>query len=100
MDDIKLMIMSLGGTPEPLIKSISTYAPEKVIFLASHDSVPLSRGILSEVAEKPKSEFVITEDPNSLYECYRKARECIERICKTNFVPREIMVDYSLNGLP
>gem|GEM_PF-4144398 len=28
-DNIKLMIMSPGGTPDPLIKSISTYEPEK-----------------------------------------------------------------------
>lgn len=89
------MIMSLGGTPEPLIKSISTYGPEIVIFLASHDSVPLSHDILSSVKEKPKPEFVITENPNSLNECYTKARECIDRAEKTQFSSEKIIVDYT-----
>ncbi len=94
-DNTKLMLMSLGGSPDPLIKSISTYMPEKVIFFASHESVPLSHDILSAVKEKPKPEFVITENPNSLYECYIKARECIDRVQKTGVPPQAIMVDYT-----
>jgi hypothetical protein len=66
-DKIKLMLMSLGGTPDPIIKSILTYTPEKVIFFASHDSVPLSHTILNATNKKPAVEFVITENPNSLY---------------------------------
>jgi hypothetical protein len=38
----KLMLMTLGGSPEPLAKSIQAHKPEKIIFLASHDSVSLS----------------------------------------------------------
>ncbi len=94
-DNIKLMLMSLGGTPDPIIKSILTYAPEKVIFFASHDSVPLSQTILNATSKKPAIEFVITDNPNSLYKCYSKARKCIDRAHKTNFVPDEIMVDYT-----
>lgn len=94
-DKIKLMLMSLGGTPDPIIKSILTYTPEKVIFFASHASVPLSQTILEATSKKPALEFVITENPNSLYECYAKARKCIDRAHKTNFAPDEIMVDYT-----
>jgi len=94
-DKIKLMIMSLGGSPDPLIKSISTYNPENVIFLASHDSVPLSHAVLNAVSQKPAIEFVITEDPNSLSECYSKARDCIDRAQKTGIAGPEIMVDYT-----
>ncbi|MGB9498183.1 MAG: TIGR02710 family CRISPR-associated CARF protein [Dissulfuribacterales bacterium] len=94
-DKIKLMIMSLGGTTAPLIKSITEYKPEKIIFFASHDSVPLSHEILCVTDKKPVSEFVITENPNSLYACYTKARECIDRAHKTNFAANEIMVDYT-----
>lgn len=94
-ETIKLMVMSLGGTPDPLIKSISTHNPEKVIFLASHDSVPLSQTILNAVPVKPVTEFVITENPNSLYECYQKSRECIDRVQKTRFKPQQTMVDYT-----
>ncbi len=92
---IKLMLMSLGGTPDPLIKSINRYEPEKIIFLASHNSVPISHTILSTMVQKPTAEFVITEDPNSLYECYTKALECIDRIRKTKIAAHEVMVDYT-----
>ena len=89
------MIISLGGTPYPLIKSISTYCPEKVIFLASHDSVPLSQTILNKVPEKPAIEFEITENPNSMYNCYQKAMDCVARALKSRLNPEYIMVDYT-----
>ncbi|MFZ2634109.1 MAG: TIGR02710 family CRISPR-associated CARF protein [Desulfosalsimonadaceae bacterium] len=92
---VKLMLMSLGGTPDPLIKSISAYCPAKVIFFASHDSVPLSQTVLCAAVKRPATEFVITENPNSLYECYTKARECIDRAAKTGLPPQDIMVDYT-----
>lgn len=94
-DKIKLMIMSLGGTPDPLILSIKTYQPEKIIFFASQSSVPLSYEILNAMKKKPATEFVITDNPNSLYECYAKARECIDRANKSGFGPNETMVDYT-----
>jgi CRISPR-associated protein (TIGR02710 family) len=89
------MIMSLGGTPEPLIKSIAAFCPDKIIFFASHDSVPLSQTILCGAGKKPAAEFVITDNPNSLVECYSKARECIDRAQKTGISAHDIMVDYT-----
>ena len=78
----KLMLMTLGGSPEPLTKSIKVHKPEKIIFLASQDSVSLSGEIFRSVGYKPSSEFEITEDPNLLFECYKSARRCIDRINK------------------
>lgn len=94
-DKIRLMLMSLGGSVEPLIESINTYRPEKVIFFASHASVPLSHEILCSVGKKPDSEFVVTDNPNSLLTCYTKARECIERVHDSGMSADEIMVDYT-----
>ncbi len=92
---VRLIIMSLGGSPDPLIKSIMTFNPEKVIFFASHDSVPLSHEILSASNKKPASEFVITDNPNSLFNCYSKARKCIDRAQQGDLPRDEIMVDYT-----
>jgi hypothetical protein len=78
----KLMLMTLGGSPEPLAKSIQAHKPEKIIFLASHDSVPLSGEIFRSIGCKPSSEFEITEDPDLLFECYKSARRCIDRVDK------------------
>ena len=71
----KVMILSLGGSPEPLKKSIAEHRPERIIFFASHDSVIKSGEVLQIEDYKPaKTETEITEDPNSLYECYKAAR--------------------------
>ncbi|MBI5603076.1 MAG: hypothetical protein HY879_06950 [Deltaproteobacteria bacterium] len=38
--------MSLGGSPEPLKKSIDTHKPERIIFLTSHAPLALVGSIL------------------------------------------------------
>ena len=92
---IKLMIMSLGGSPEPLTKSIEANRPEKIIFLASQDSVLLAGDIFKSLNFKPKTEFEITEDPNLMFECYKAARRCVDRVRKKNVPPEEVVVDYT-----
>ena len=59
MTNPKLMLMTLGGSPEPLTKSIQVNRPKRIIFLASHDSVSLSGEIFRSVGYKPFSEFEI-----------------------------------------
>jgi len=95
MTNPKLMLMTLGGSPEPLAKSIQAHKPEKIIFLASHDSVPLSGEIFKSVGYKPSSEFEITEDPNLLFESYKSARRCIDRVNKAGVSSNEVVVDYT-----
>ncbi|OPX37873.1 MAG: CRISPR-associated protein [Desulfobacteraceae bacterium 4484_190.1] len=91
----KIMIMSLGGSPEPLIKSIKANRPEKIIFLASQDSVLLAGDIFKPLNFKPKTEFEMTEDPNLMFECYKAARRCVDRVRKNNIPPEEVVVDYT-----
>jgi CRISPR-associated protein (TIGR02710 family) len=91
----KVMIMSIGGSPEPLKKSISEHCPEEVIFFASHDSVKMIGEAVSECEKKPKTVCQITEDEHSLYESYKAARKCLDRVKKMKIDPAEIMVDYT-----
>jgi len=90
-----IMIMSLGGSPEPLIKSIMTHRPEKIIFLASHESVSLAGDILKKLDFKPIPIYEITDDPNIMFECYKKARHCAERVKAMNISPDNVIVDYT-----
>ena len=89
------MIMSLGGSPEPLKKSIELYRPAHIVFFASHDSTMLSGDIIKGLDPRPSVEFEITEDPNSLYESYRAARRGIDRIKRQCIPHEEVMVDYT-----
>jgi len=90
---IKAMIMSLGGSPTPLMKSLEEYHPPVVIFMASHDSIAMEGEVLKACPEKPTVRSEITEDPNSMFECYKAARSCVERV--KEFGPEEVMIDYT-----
>ena len=91
----QIMIMSLGGSPEPLIRSIRENRPERIVFLASHDSISLSGEILKALDFKPTVEYEITENPNLMYECYKAARDCITRVQSRKVYPEHVMVDYT-----
>lgn len=89
------MIMSLGGSPEPLIQSIGVHKPERIIFLASHNSVALAGDILKKTEFKPEVSYEITENPNLMFECYKAARLCVDRVRMLGTSPDRIMVDYT-----
>ncbi len=91
----KVMIMSLGGSPEPLIKSIMYHRPEKIIFLASHDSVSVAGEVLKKLDYKPGVIYEITDDPNIMFMCYKKARLCAERAKQMGVAPESVVVDYT-----
>ncbi len=87
--------MTLGRSPEPLKKSIAEYKPDRIIFLASHDSIPLSGEIIKSLDYSPQVKYEITDDPNLMFECYRKACRCVSRVKKADVSPKEVMVDYT-----
>ena len=89
------MIMSLGGSPEPLIHSIRFHQPETILFLASHDSVIKSGDIQTQLGYKPIIKFEITEDPDNLRQCYEAARACLARLEPIETDLGEVMVDYT-----
>lgn len=92
----KLMIISLGGSPEPLKKSIAGHQPERLIIFASHDSnIKLGEVLQIEGYKPVKIETAITENPNSLYECYKTAKHCIDRAERAGVPDTDILVDYT-----
>jgi len=92
----KVMIMSLGGSPEPLKKSIAEHRPERLIFFASHESnAKLGEVLQIEGYQPVKIETEITENPNSLYECYKAARRCVDRASRLGISDEDILVDYT-----
>jgi len=91
----KMMIMSLGGSPEPLQKSILEHQPEKIVFLASQESNLKAGEILSVLPYKPVVETEIADNPNIMFECYKAARKCVDRVRKTGTAPEKVLVDYT-----
>jgi len=92
----KVMIVSIGGSVEPVRKSIAEYRPEQLIFFASHESNTKLGEVLQIDGYKPvKIETEITENPNSLYECYRAVKRCVDRCARSGVPDRDVLVDYT-----
>ncbi|MFY9113124.1 MAG: TIGR02710 family CRISPR-associated CARF protein [Desulfomonilia bacterium] len=91
----KAMIISLGGSPEPLRKSIESYRPEHVVLFASHDSSLLAGEVMKGIDPKPTVAFEITENHNSLHESYKAACRGVERIRRLQIPPEDVMVDFT-----
>jgi CRISPR-associated protein (TIGR02710 family) len=94
-EDIRLVIASLGGSPQPALLTISKYRPERVIFFSSHNTVRLSAEVIHSLDYEPKVEYEITENPNLLSECYKKCRLCIDRAEMGGYKPEHILIDYT-----
>jgi len=94
----KAMIVSVGGTIQPIIKSICEHKPEFVSFFSSQDSADMVAQIKAEVANnglRTKSEITLTDDVNDLLHCYTKAEETVGRVISKGYLKEDVIVDYT-----
>jgi len=95
----KVLIASLGGTPDPVVKSIETHKPDYLYFFSSQESnakeYPTVKKKLDELGMSPKIESVIVDDVNDLVHCYEKASELTHKIEKRGIPPEDVVVDYT-----
>lgn len=95
----RAMIISLGGSAEPVAHSLCQHRPEFVCFLASHDSA-VRLGHVQQLLEErscplPPRHLVLVEDVNDLVHCYEKALECARVLDSRQIPPAEVVVDYT-----
>ncbi|MCK6556853.1 TIGR02710 family CRISPR-associated CARF protein [Candidatus Binatia bacterium] len=95
----RAMIVSVGGSAEPLAVTLGEEKPEFVCFLASHRSVDEIAKIKDAVKVSTggafKDEKEIVDSAEDLVECYRKALACIERVRRQGFPESEMLIDYT-----
>jgi hypothetical protein len=95
----KVLIASLGGTPDPVVKSIETHKPDYLYFFSSQESntkeYPNVKKRLDELGMSPKMESIIVDDVNDLVHCYEKASELTHKIEKRGIPPEDVIVDYT-----
>ena len=91
----KAMILTVGGTPRPLIESLNRYRPEHVCFVASQESVDL----IAEVKRGSKSKFrdhkVLLDDINDITHCFEKTLECSAHLEKEGVAPGGVVADFT-----
>lgn len=95
----KAMIVSLGGSPEPLIKTLSEQNPTIVCFLASQASVDFVGRIKEAVTQAgvafTRDHKVLVDDPDDLAHCYQKALTCADWVSAQGVPAAEVIVDYT-----
>ena len=75
------LILSCGGSPEPLIFSIKNVNPDFVYFLCSNESKDEVEKIISDTNfDNEKYDIKIVNDHESLDESFAKSREIIKRL--------------------
>lgn len=95
---MKGMIVSVGGTPEPLIRTILEHKPDFVCFFVSQQSIDMLGDIKRRIKEGGHSiedYKVVCDDANDLIHCYETALLCADKICSLCSCPYEVVVDYT-----
>ena len=88
----KAMIISVGGTPEPIIKSINTYSPDIVHFMPSQSSITQIGEITAKTGISPAQiKTKILDDHQSLVSAFKTASQIIKEL-KADY---EIWIDYT-----
>lgn len=97
MQPIKAMLLSVGGTPEPLLKSIKHHHPEFVCFFASQATNDITTRVRDEMKKTIDIKFVteLVDNENDLLECHQKAVRAVSRIKAGGYPKDEVVVDYT-----
>lgn len=93
------LIVSVGGSADPVIKTIANYTPLFVCFFASEDSVEKIGPIKERLAELgipvSKDRKVIVSNPENLIECYEEALKCGILVEEQGFSKADVVADFT-----
>jgi len=98
MDEKKAILVSVGGTPKPIAETIQHHKPSFVTFFVSQQTIVSACDIIRELKSNNvefEYKFTISEDPDDLLHCYRKAEEAVDNILSKGFKNENVIVDYT-----
>ncbi|HCT36318.1 MAG TPA: TIGR02710 family CRISPR-associated protein [Firmicutes bacterium] len=88
----RAMVITLGALA-PTVNSINHTKPEFVCFLVSEKTLDTRTQVLDLIDCQPQTHTIITYDPQSVSDCYEKARECIDYVQKAGYACEDVIVD-------
>lgn len=93
----EVLVISVGGTPEPVMFAMNYYRPDYVIFFSSKESSKITVDVIQRIDYKPAGyEKIETEDADNLLKCYEiLKRKLPEYIDKFNVSKEDILIDYT-----
>lgn len=95
---IRALIASVGGTIEPLVKTVQSHRPELVVFFASEQTVELIGAIKDRLRESDcqvTDRKIVTRDPEDLVICYAEALRCADLVQSAGFPASQVAVDFT-----
>ena len=96
MDKASALVITVGGSPEPIIHSLSQHRPEAIYFIASSGSKGEVPSILQEAYHdgcEAKQHTFVVDDPNDLVSCFRRCHEVFEDIRRLGIGGENVIVD-------
>lgn len=94
----KAILISVGGSPQPIIKSLNEQKPEYICFFASEATKDSAeKDVLPNLNFKPRHwDWIVTPNPEGLSECYKEIVSKLPDILKKwNVKESELAVDYT-----
>ena len=94
----KAMIISVGGTPAPIIFSLNHQKPDYICFFVSEESSSsIEKDILLHLGFNPRHyDWIVTPSAEHLSDCYRAISQQLPQILKKWKVdPKDLLVDYT-----
>ena len=89
----KVMILSVGGSPEALVASLNYHKPDLVCFLTSQDSIEMVPEVKETLTCNFKDHKFMVADADDLIGCYQKVVECSDYIKREGIEPDQVIVD-------
>jgi len=97
-NSFKVMLITVGGSPDPIISSIRHYQPQNVYFFASQNSIeviPVIKAALAAGGPQFKDFKVMIKDINDVTGCYRRMLECIKTIEEFGIPVNQVLADFT-----
>ena len=91
------LVISVGGTPAPVIKAIARQKPDFILFAASEGTKPLIENeILPALDYIPQYQALTLTDHESIGDCYREMRDAMRQwLDSVGMAAESVYVDYT-----
>ncbi|WP_447974748.1 TIGR02710 family CRISPR-associated CARF protein [Nitrospira sp. Kam-Ns4a] len=92
------LVISVGGSPEPVVASIREHRPVRVVFFCSQDTVETVGPIREQLGRHGvtvQEHKVLVEDPQDLVHCYERALLCADLALADGGSPSAVLVDFT-----
>ncbi len=94
-----MLVVTVGGSRDPVLHAIRTHRPTRVAFICSPDSRSIADHVLSTLEPegiRPHPDFIELSRPEQLGPCYAEIRNRLEEILRSlRISPDEVLVDYT-----